>query len=148
MDDNDPNKLVQCPYDKNHQIRSKRFPYHVLKCRKNHPKLASELKTCPYNARHMLPKQELAYHMEICENKISQDQDTQDAGNADRNCQWHVPVNTSVNPNMTEDWEEEVDNNAAPFVWGVNTTSNQQLKMTPNNRSCRAPRTLPWNDKP
>jgi len=30
----DPNRIVQCPYDKNHQIRASRFPFHVLKCRK------------------------------------------------------------------------------------------------------------------
>lgn len=33
-DAGDPNRLVQCPYDKNHQIRASRFPFHVLKCRK------------------------------------------------------------------------------------------------------------------
>jgi len=33
-DDADPNRIVQCPYDKNHQIRASRFPFHVLKCRK------------------------------------------------------------------------------------------------------------------
>ncbi|KAM7390926.1 hypothetical protein PAMA_008907 [Pampus argenteus] len=57
----DPDKLLQCPFDKNHQIRSCRFPYHLIKCRKNHPKLASELKTCPFNARHLVPKHKLAY---------------------------------------------------------------------------------------
>ncbi|KAF3861096.1 hypothetical protein F7725_001351 [Dissostichus mawsoni] len=49
----DPDTLLQCPFDKNHLIRVCRFPYHLIKCRKNHPKLASELKTCPYNARHL-----------------------------------------------------------------------------------------------
>lgn len=29
-----PNNLLQCPFDKNHQIRSCRFPYHIIKCRK------------------------------------------------------------------------------------------------------------------
>lgn len=33
-DASDPNRIVQCPYDKNHQIRASRFPFHVLKCRK------------------------------------------------------------------------------------------------------------------
>lgn len=30
----DPERLVQCPYDKHHQIRACRFPYHLVKCRK------------------------------------------------------------------------------------------------------------------
>lgn len=30
----DPDRLLQCPFDKNHQIRSCRFPYHLIKCRK------------------------------------------------------------------------------------------------------------------
>lgn len=34
VDSLDPEKLLQCPYDKNHQIRACRFPYHLIKCRK------------------------------------------------------------------------------------------------------------------
>lgn len=34
VDSLDPEKLIQCPYDKNHQIRACRFPYHLIKCRK------------------------------------------------------------------------------------------------------------------
>lgn len=30
----DPEKLLQCPYDKSHQIRACRFPYHLIKCGK------------------------------------------------------------------------------------------------------------------
>lgn len=30
----DPDKLLQCPFDNNHHIRAKRFPYHLTKCRK------------------------------------------------------------------------------------------------------------------
>uniref|UniRef100_A0A3Q3MKF3 CHHC U11-48K-type domain-containing protein n=1 Tax=Labrus bergylta TaxID=56723 RepID=A0A3Q3MKF3_9LABR len=109
----DPDKLLQCPFDKNHQIRACRFPYHLIKCRKNHPKLASELKTCPFNARHLVPKHELMYHTETCEDRIS------------------------------VDTEEKADDNAAPFVWGVNRA---QETMPTNNLglSLRTPKTLPW----
>ncbi|XP_032992847.1 gametocyte-specific factor 1-like isoform X1 [Lacerta agilis] len=67
----DPERLVQCPYDKNHQIRACRLPYHLVKCRKNNQKIARELATCPYNARHRVPKQELKLHIASCENKVS-----------------------------------------------------------------------------
>uniref|UniRef100_H3C4J0 CHHC U11-48K-type domain-containing protein n=1 Tax=Tetraodon nigroviridis TaxID=99883 RepID=H3C4J0_TETNG len=65
----DPNKLLLCPFDKNHRIRSSRFPYHIIKCRKNHPKLASELQSCPFNARHLVPKPELQAHIETCSDR-------------------------------------------------------------------------------
>ncbi|XP_047451436.1 gametocyte-specific factor 1 [Mugil cephalus] len=142
----DPDKLLQCPFDKNHQIRACRFPYHLIKCRKNHPKLASELKTCPFNARHLIPKHELAYHTETCEDRVSVD--TEDAGSTNGHCNWHVPVSTWVNPHTTEDWDKEADNDVAPFVWGVNTILNQRAETKPTNNlspGFRAPNTLPWS---
>ena len=30
----DPDELIECPYDKVHRIRLSRFPMHLLKCRK------------------------------------------------------------------------------------------------------------------
>ncbi|CAK6963779.1 gametocyte-specific factor 1 [Scomber scombrus] len=140
----DPDKLLQCPFDKNHQIRACRFPYHLIKCRKNHPKLASELKTCPYNARHLVPKHELAYHTETCEDRINVDPEHEGNTNGFR----QVPVSTWVNPDMTEDWDKEADDSAAPFVWGMNTIFTQKSETRPTNNlspSCRAPATLPWS---
>uniref|UniRef100_A0A8C8VHS9 CHHC U11-48K-type domain-containing protein n=1 Tax=Pelusios castaneus TaxID=367368 RepID=A0A8C8VHS9_9SAUR len=62
----DPERLVQCPYDKNHQIRACRFPYHLSKCRENNKKIAQELATCPYNARHRVLKHKLKLHISTC----------------------------------------------------------------------------------
>ncbi|KAM9351040.1 gametocyte-specific factor 1 [Symphorus nematophorus] len=143
----DPNKLLQCPFDKSHQIRSCRFPYHLIKCKKNHPKLASELKTCPFNARHLVPKNELTHHTETCEDRRSVD--IEDGASANGHYRSQVPVSAWVNPNMTEDWDKEVDDDAAPFVWGVNTALNQKPEMRPTNNlgpSFRAPNTLPWSE--
>ena len=36
-----PEKLLWCAYDKNHQIRACRFPYQFIKCRKNHLDVAN-----------------------------------------------------------------------------------------------------------
>uniref|UniRef100_A0A3P8SB64 CHHC U11-48K-type domain-containing protein n=1 Tax=Amphiprion percula TaxID=161767 RepID=A0A3P8SB64_AMPPE len=117
-DDADPNRLLQCPYDKSHQIRASRFPYHIIKCRKNHPELASELRACPFNARHLVPKHELAHHTETCENRPSGDS------------------------------QDEVDNDAAPFVWSVDKTFTQEQKSKPSKTPApRAPNTLPWDDE-
>ncbi|KAM9751346.1 gametocyte-specific factor 1 isoform 1-T2 [Menidia menidia] len=142
----DPEKLLQCPFDKNHQIRACRFPYHLIKCRKNHPQLASELKTCPYNARHLVPKHELAQHTKTCEYRISVT--AEEAEGINGQCNWHVPVSTWVNPNMSEDWDQEADEEAAPFVWGVNTMLNQIPDSKPANhlgKSFRVPNNLPWS---
>uniref|UniRef100_A0A3Q3JRI7 CHHC U11-48K-type domain-containing protein n=2 Tax=Monopterus albus TaxID=43700 RepID=A0A3Q3JRI7_MONAL len=182
----DPDKLSQCPFDKSHQIRACRLPYHLIKCRKpqssshsktsldsrpgakcsllevsvqairqgswniqrgnlNHPKLAIELKTCPYNACHLVPKHELKNHVAACEDRVSVDKD--DEGSVPR--QQQVPVSTWVMPNMTEDWDQEADVNAAPFVWGRNTLLTPKLETRPENNlgpNVRPPNTLPWSE--
>ncbi|TNM86762.1 gametocyte-specific factor 1 [Takifugu rubripes] len=140
----DPDKLLQCPFDKNHQIRSSRFPYHIIKCRKNHPKLASQLKSCPFNARHLVPNQELQAHIETCPDRIVLD--SEEAGN-DGNCKWKVPVSTWENTNLTEDWETEVDDYAPPFILGrrmeneKSTSKKTDFKPAP---AFKTPNTLPW----
>ncbi|CAJ1084585.1 gametocyte-specific factor 1 isoform X2 [Xyrichtys novacula] len=142
----DPERLVQCPFDKNHQIRVCRFPYHLIKCRKNHPKLAKELKTCPYNASHLVPKHELMYHTETCEDRVPVHTEKFENGTNGYH-QRQVPVSTWVNPNMTEDWDREVDDNAVPFVWGVNSALELKTQTRPSNnlgQSVRTPNTLPW----
>ncbi|XP_038165347.1 gametocyte-specific factor 1 isoform X1 [Cyprinodon tularosa] len=139
-DDNlDPDRLLQCPFDTNHQIRSCRFPYHLIKCRKNHPEIAKKLKTCPYNARHLVPKHELDHHIETCMNKISVD--TEDGENEHG---WHVPVNTWTNLNSTEDWDKEEDPSPTPFVFGE-TSKLKQIGANNLGPNFRAPTTLPWS---
>ncbi|XP_029911362.1 gametocyte-specific factor 1 [Myripristis murdjan] len=145
-DDCDPDKLLQCPFDKNHQIRACRFPYHLIKCRKNHPQLASELKTCPFNARHLIPKHELTLHTATCVDRRSVS--TQDSGETEGRYKWQVPVSTWTNPNTTEDWDEEADHTAAPFVWGESTSLNLKMEASTTNNltpSVRVPHTLPWS---
>ncbi|KAM4610623.1 gametocyte-specific factor 1-like [Polymixia lowei] len=142
--DGHPDKLLQCPFDKNHQIRACRFPYHLIKCRKNHPKLASELKTCPFNARHLVPKHELTHHTATCVDRKSVN--TEDWVNAEGQCKWQLPVSTWTNPNMDEDWDKEADDFATPFVWGVSTTPSQKPEASTSNITpgFRAPKAVPW----
>ncbi|NXS60898.1 GTSF1 factor, partial [Brachypteracias leptosomus] len=65
----DPERLIQCPYNKHHQIRACRFPYHLVKCRKSNPDIAKELATCPFNARHLVHHAELSDHIMKCSDK-------------------------------------------------------------------------------
>uniref|UniRef100_A0A8C9G491 CHHC U11-48K-type domain-containing protein n=1 Tax=Pavo cristatus TaxID=9049 RepID=A0A8C9G491_PAVCR len=62
----DPEALVQCPYDKAHQIRVSRLPYHLVKCQRNNPQVARSLEICPFNARHRMPRAELQRHIACC----------------------------------------------------------------------------------
>ncbi|XP_056456946.1 gametocyte-specific factor 1 [Gadus chalcogrammus] len=148
-EDCDAVKLLQCPFDQNHQIRACRFPYHLIKCRKNHPKLARDLKTCPYNARHLFPVHEMSLHTATCEDRKSVSLD--ESSNAEVQRKWQVPVSTWTNPQTDEDWESEADDAAVPFVWGTASTSFLQPEATDGliyehnlSAGLRAPKTLPW----
>ncbi|KAM9856139.1 gametocyte-specific factor 1-like [Aulostomus maculatus] len=140
----DPDRLLQCPFDKNHHIRASRFPFHIIKCRKNHPKLASELETCPYNARHLVPKHKMKRHTEICEDRVPVDADHDEDENKHRG--WKVPVRNWGAPEMIEDWDKEEDQTAAPFVWReCKILNSNQETRPPNNLGPRGPHGHLWS---
>ncbi|KAF7240265.1 Gametocyte-specific factor 1, partial [Varanus komodoensis] len=101
----DPEQLIQCPYDKNHQIRACRFPYHLVKCRKNNQKIAKELVTCPFNARHRVHKWEFKLHTASCKDKVSLEIHT---ANSNQN-NGMKEVTACQCPHPEENWE------AVPF---------------------------------
>lgn len=51
------NDLVECPYNKAHQIMRSRLQFHLVRCRRSHPN--SEKVTCPFNTTHIMNKEEL-----------------------------------------------------------------------------------------
>ncbi|XP_074836504.1 gametocyte-specific factor 1-like [Carettochelys insculpta] len=116
----DPERLMTCPYDKNHQIRACRFPYHLVKCRENNKKIAKELATCPYNARHKVPKRELQVHCSTCTDNIAPElfSETQMTFTPKKD-QEETPRSWQCPP-CQEDWEADADELAAasPFVLG------------------------------
>uniref|UniRef100_A0A8C2CB14 Gametocyte-specific factor 1-like n=1 Tax=Cyprinus carpio TaxID=7962 RepID=A0A8C2CB14_CYPCA len=99
-----PDKLLLCPYDPNHLIRACRFPYHLIKCRKNHPELVGELWTCPFNARHLMRKHELSHHISTCVDRCSVNDTCVASDKTDSNFQ--IPVSTWTAPVCDEDWDE------------------------------------------
>ncbi|XP_069882554.1 gametocyte-specific factor 1-like [Dipodomys merriami] len=123
----DPERLLQCPYDKNHKIRSCRFPYHLVKCRKNHPDIAAKLATCPFNARHLVPRDQLSKHIATCMDKTSLEDDID-------NITWNEKQNkrsenTWQYVSSEEDWDKESLEDPSPsFIWGT-------VKSSGNNRN-------------
>nr|XP_008536752.1 PREDICTED: gametocyte-specific factor 1 isoform X2 [Equus przewalskii] len=123
IDSLDPEKLLQCPYDKNHQIRACRFPYHLVKCRKNHPDVANKLATCPFNARHQVPRAEISHHISSCDDKSCIEQDV-------------------------DLWEQT----STPFVWGTtnycgNNSPASSIVMEHKSNlasGMRVPKSLPY----
>ena len=104
-----PEDLVQCPYDRVHMVRAKRFPYHLMKCRKNYA--GREYQTCPFNARHEMPKPELRYHMANCPDQamVQQDilfnQQSNEEGVYFKGCTDVPAYNTWQAPESSEDWD-------------------------------------------
>ncbi|XP_048379240.1 gametocyte-specific factor 1-like [Stegostoma tigrinum] len=114
-------QLLVCPYDQNHRIRSSRFPYHLVKCRENHPELANVIQICPFNARHRIRKPEFKHHLLHCEDgKLAAEGGMQRA-------EFTFPVVSSNSAPQTgnrerlscgENWDDEEDEASSPFVFG------------------------------
>ncbi|XP_064140176.1 gametocyte-specific factor 1 isoform X2 [Loxodonta africana] len=151
IDSLDPEKLLQCPYDKNHQIRACRFPYHLIKCRKNHPDVANKLATCPFNARHQVPRAEISHHISSCDDKSCIEQDVV---NQTRNLgQETLAESTWQCPPCDEDWDKDLwEQTSTPFVWGTanycgnnSPASNIVMEHKSNLASgMRVPKSLPY----
>uniref|UniRef100_A0A8C6ZY95 Gametocyte specific factor 1 n=1 Tax=Nothoprocta perdicaria TaxID=30464 RepID=A0A8C6ZY95_NOTPE len=98
----DPERLVQCPYDKHHRIRARRFPYHLVKCRKSYPQVAEELSTCPFNARHLVPQADLRDHISNCNDKRFIEEEI---GKRATHLRQMNSVSTWQAPPCDEDWD-------------------------------------------
>ncbi|XP_009955844.1 PREDICTED: gametocyte-specific factor 1-like, partial [Leptosomus discolor] len=151
----DPERLIQCPYNKHHRIRACRFPYHLVKCRKSYPEVAKELATCPFNARHLVPQADLSDHIMKCNDKglIEQDIVIQSSGFQREQM---TAVSTWEAPPCDEDWEtESLDQSDSPFVWGMTSSGANKEQMqsfcssTAAEQNClpsrvRAPESFPY----
>ncbi|XP_050777704.1 gametocyte-specific factor 1-like isoform X7 [Gopherus flavomarginatus] len=149
----DPEKLIQCPYDRYHQIRACRFPYHLIKCRKNHPDIAEQLATCPFNARHQVPRAEISHHISSCDDKSCIEQEIVSQSNT---CHREMMNTVSMwqPPPCDEDWDKELQEQSnSVFVWGtfnsgINNSLGSSVMMEPKNKlmpGMRAPRSLPYS---
>ncbi|XP_068123384.1 gametocyte-specific factor 1-like isoform X2 [Hyperolius riggenbachi] len=143
-----PDRLLQCPYDSNHQIRACRFPYHLIKCKKNHPDIVNQLVVCPFNARHMVPRGELSFHISRCDDKKCIEQDIADEKSMYRR---DVSPTRWNSPPCNEDWDKDLQSDKTPFMWGIpycpSSSSSAGTLMDPKtslNPDMRAPKSLPY----
>ncbi|NXF12172.1 GTSF1 factor, partial [Smithornis capensis] len=100
----DPERLIQCPFNKHHQIRASRFPYHLVKCKENNPEIAKTLATCPFNARHLVPRADLRHHIINCSSRAFVEQDVV-SGSFESPQEQVKNGSTWQAPPCDEDWE-------------------------------------------
>ncbi|XP_007908693.1 gametocyte-specific factor 1 [Callorhinchus milii] len=146
----DPEELLRCPYDGSHRVRAARFPYHLVKCRKNNPDKARTLESCPFNARHCIPKADMKHHITNCSDKKAIEDDFVSVGQR-KHCE--IPQSTWQCPPPEEDWERDNgDDTSATFVYGYSNVNQSCVKGSSisvyesNNNlavGIRAPKTLP-----
>nr|XP_056704895.1 gametocyte-specific factor 1-like [Euleptes europaea] len=148
----DLEKLVQCLYDKNHQIRACRFPYHLIKCHKNHPDIVEQLVTCPFNALHQVPRAEVSQHISSCDDKRIIEQDiASQSGNYRKEPN---VVSTWQSPPCKEDWDKDLGDQSV-FIWDMSRceTNSSELSTTMGHKNhlcsgVQVPRSLlPWKSK-
>ncbi|XP_071888085.1 gametocyte-specific factor 1 [Anas platyrhynchos] len=140
----EPEALVQCPYDKSHRVRPARLPYHLVKCQKNNPQVARQLATCPFNARHRVPRAELRDHIASCPNRCQLDSPPEAPSTKPKSPD---PPPTWQNPPCQEDWEAEVDEleDAPPFILPVTTG---ELHLPSDSYAPAPPRSQPRGTVP
>ena len=56
-------KLVECPFDKNHKIAVRNQIKHIIECEK---KVIAKFSVCIFNASHRMPRNEFAQHIKDC----------------------------------------------------------------------------------
>ncbi|XP_074782965.1 gametocyte-specific factor 1-like isoform X1 [Athene noctua] len=144
----DPERLIPCPYNKHHQIRACRFPYHLVKCKKSYPEVAKKLATCPFNARHLVPQADLSDHVLKCSDKGLIEQDTENWSSGFQREQMNA-MSTWQAPPCDEDWETELSEQSdLPFVWGMINSGINSSSTTSEQKNClpstvRAPASFP-----
>lgn len=72
MENIDTQDIIECPYEKHHQILRSRMQVHLTRCRRNHKNVKKV--TCPFNVTHVLnePELQVITQMHISRHNIMQ----------------------------------------------------------------------------
>lgn len=60
-------KLVNCPFDPNHKVKSGRLELHIMKCVRQHP----GFDICPFDFAHRFKKEHMREHIENCSSRAA-----------------------------------------------------------------------------
>lgn len=107
----DPEDLLECPYDRVHMVRAKRFQYHLMKCRKNYT--GKDFVSCPFNAKHEMPRPELRHHIANCPDKAVMEPELAYNSRKEQGDEGMLkgctdtPVYNDMEIESTEDWDAE-----------------------------------------
>ncbi|XP_063958512.1 protein D7-like [Lytechinus pictus] len=143
---NDPDELIECPYDKVHRIRLGRFPMHLLKCRKNYT--GKEMFTCPFNACHLVPAPEARHHVANCPDKACVEKEMMrgyDANNTYCKGYTKSPAykrTEDFGHKPSENWDEEIRTDQSREYWGPEEGSNRESNHLPRAKGRGAPRAI------
>lgn len=126
----DGEEYLECPYDRTHMVRAKRFQYHLMKCRSNYK--GKEYATCPFNAKHEMPKPELRHHIASCPDKAMVDREfqhkarMQSGDDSTLKGYTDIPLHSEMNVPETESWDDE---SAGPVRVGVDPTHFSRVRF-------------------
>jgi hypothetical protein len=118
----DREELIQCPYDPVHMISQMRFPYHLIKCRKNHN--GKEYAQCPFDAKHVILKTRFQDHLEKCDKRaIIEPQLVMDDT---RNLELLIPESQAdkIQALLTNEWDLEMPSATASNGFVTQTVHN------------------------
>ncbi|XP_014480711.1 PREDICTED: uncharacterized protein LOC106747583 [Dinoponera quadriceps] len=122
----DEDKIVQCPFNKNHTLPKSRLQRHIVKCEKNYEPNYKVI--CPYNATHRLSRSEIAEHIKTCPTK-----NVVEASHIERtitldSARWKNEGNSSFTSTFEDDWEGQmgVSGNTSRFSY-MNQSDESEL---------------------
>lgn len=126
----DAEDYLECPYDRTHMVRAKRFQYHLMKCRTNHK--GHEFVKCPFNAKHEMPKPELRHHVAGCPDKALVEREyvykakMQEGDDSTLKGLTDIPPHSDMEVPQTEDWDSEA---AGPVRVGVDPAQFSRVRF-------------------
>jgi len=109
----DPNGSLVCPFDPLHIISVKRYQYHIIKCRKNHPN--KDFVPCPFNAKHVVLRPELKTHIAHCPNRVVLEHDIMKEQCPETGESYRLKGKTDIPrgnyhvPETDENWDDEIE---------------------------------------
>jgi len=95
--------VVVCPYDRAHKVTKARLPYHLVKCRRNHPEIPMQV--CFFNLDHHVLEIDYEKHLLVCPSKKEfEEKNREDADEEPMNL---PKPSTPPRIHCDEDWDEE-----------------------------------------